>query len=162
MMMCKVDWQELQSSTGTSVSRLMLTKTPRLSPISPRLTSAVHREFAGKLNYFFCGLFFDRCLRLLLFLWESKGLWGYSSYPQLLLGSYTGKCCVPISTWSICLEFLMRLFFVCLFFDERCCGSFSLLSLFNQTVAVGSYLIAHGFFSVYSMCVDTLFLCFCK
>ncbi|XP_075888743.1 choline transporter-like protein 2 isoform X2 [Nelusetta ayraudi] len=29
-----------------------------------------------------------------------------------------------------------------------------------QTVAVGSYLIANGFFSVYSMCVDTLFLCF--
>ncbi|XP_042248917.1 choline transporter-like protein 2 isoform X3 [Thunnus maccoyii] len=28
------------------------------------------------------------------------------------------------------------------------------------TVVVGSYLIAHGFFSVYSMCVDTLFLCF--
>uniref|UniRef100_A0A8C5X2C8 Choline transporter-like protein n=1 Tax=Malurus cyaneus samueli TaxID=2593467 RepID=A0A8C5X2C8_9PASS len=30
------------------------------------------------------------------------------------------------------------------------------------TVIVGSYLIAHGFFSVYSMCVDTLFLCFCE
>ncbi|KFQ50611.1 Choline transporter-like 2, partial [Nestor notabilis] len=30
------------------------------------------------------------------------------------------------------------------------------------TVIVGSYLIAHGFFSVYGMCVDTLFLCFCK
>ncbi|TWW65564.1 choline transporter-like protein 4 [Takifugu flavidus] len=28
------------------------------------------------------------------------------------------------------------------------------------TVVVGSYLIAHGFFSVYNMCVDTLFLCF--
>uniref|UniRef100_A0A8C7YYV4 Choline transporter-like protein n=1 Tax=Oryzias sinensis TaxID=183150 RepID=A0A8C7YYV4_9TELE len=28
------------------------------------------------------------------------------------------------------------------------------------TVAVGSFLIASGFFSVYSMCVDTLFLCF--
>uniref|UniRef100_G1KKL2 Choline transporter-like protein n=1 Tax=Anolis carolinensis TaxID=28377 RepID=G1KKL2_ANOCA len=28
------------------------------------------------------------------------------------------------------------------------------------TVVVGSYLIAQGFFSVYSMCVDTLFLCF--
>uniref|UniRef100_A0A3B4GMY8 Choline transporter-like protein n=1 Tax=Pundamilia nyererei TaxID=303518 RepID=A0A3B4GMY8_9CICH len=28
------------------------------------------------------------------------------------------------------------------------------------TVALGSYLIAHGFFSVYNMCVDTLFLCF--
>ncbi|XP_074835568.1 choline transporter-like protein 2 isoform X4 [Carettochelys insculpta] len=28
------------------------------------------------------------------------------------------------------------------------------------TVIVGSYLIAHGFFSVYAMCVDTLFLCF--
>uniref|UniRef100_A0A2K5VBU7 Choline transporter-like protein n=2 Tax=Cercopithecidae TaxID=9527 RepID=A0A2K5VBU7_MACFA len=28
------------------------------------------------------------------------------------------------------------------------------------TVIVGSYLIAHGFFSVYGMCVDTLFLCF--
>uniref|UniRef100_A0A8C6YB51 Choline transporter-like protein n=1 Tax=Naja naja TaxID=35670 RepID=A0A8C6YB51_NAJNA len=30
------------------------------------------------------------------------------------------------------------------------------------TVMVGSYLIAHGFFSVYAMCVDTLFLCFCE
>ncbi|XP_022611303.1 choline transporter-like protein 2 isoform X3 [Seriola dumerili] len=28
------------------------------------------------------------------------------------------------------------------------------------TLVVGSYLIAHGFFSVYAMCVDTLFLCF--
>ncbi|XP_026516384.1 choline transporter-like protein 2 [Terrapene carolina triunguis] len=28
------------------------------------------------------------------------------------------------------------------------------------TVIMGSYLIAHGFFSVYAMCVDTLFLCF--
>lgn len=33
---------------------------------------------------------------------------------------------------------------------------------FTQTVVVGSYLIAHGFFSVYAMCVDTLFLCFCE
>ncbi len=33
---------------------------------------------------------------------------------------------------------------------------------FLQTVLVGSYLIAHGFFSVYAMCVDTLFLCFCE
>ncbi|XP_075433568.1 choline transporter-like protein 2 isoform X2 [Ascaphus truei] len=31
-----------------------------------------------------------------------------------------------------------------------------------MTVIVGSYLIAHGFFSVYGMCVDTLFLCFCE
>ncbi|XP_060037710.1 choline transporter-like protein 2 isoform X1 [Erinaceus europaeus] len=30
------------------------------------------------------------------------------------------------------------------------------------TVIVGAYLIAHGFFSVYGMCVDTLFLCFCE
>ncbi|XP_062372059.1 choline transporter-like protein 5-A isoform X2 [Sardina pilchardus] len=30
------------------------------------------------------------------------------------------------------------------------------------TVVFGSYLIAHGFFSVYGMCVDTLFLCFCE
>uniref|UniRef100_A0A8C5FEX6 Choline transporter-like protein n=1 Tax=Gadus morhua TaxID=8049 RepID=A0A8C5FEX6_GADMO len=30
------------------------------------------------------------------------------------------------------------------------------------TVFLGSYLIAHGFFSVYAMCVDTLFLCFCE
>ncbi|XP_040917563.1 choline transporter-like protein 2 isoform X2 [Toxotes jaculatrix] len=30
------------------------------------------------------------------------------------------------------------------------------------TVVIGSYLIANGFFSVYSMCVDTLFLCFCE
>ncbi|XP_029291484.1 choline transporter-like protein 2 isoform X2 [Cottoperca gobio] len=31
-----------------------------------------------------------------------------------------------------------------------------------MTLVVGSYLIAHGFFSVYAMCVDTLFLCFCE
>uniref|UniRef100_A0A8D3DWN6 Choline transporter-like protein n=1 Tax=Scophthalmus maximus TaxID=52904 RepID=A0A8D3DWN6_SCOMX len=30
------------------------------------------------------------------------------------------------------------------------------------TVVTGAYLIAHGFFSVYAMCVDTLFLCFCE
>uniref|UniRef100_A0A8D0AEJ2 Choline transporter-like protein n=1 Tax=Sander lucioperca TaxID=283035 RepID=A0A8D0AEJ2_SANLU len=30
------------------------------------------------------------------------------------------------------------------------------------TVVVLSYFIAHGFFSVYAMCVDTLFLCFCE
>ncbi|KAF7643476.1 hypothetical protein LDENG_00238710, partial [Lucifuga dentata] len=28
------------------------------------------------------------------------------------------------------------------------------------TVVIGAYLIAHGFFSIYAMCVDTLFLCF--
>uniref|UniRef100_A0A2K6EZ81 Choline transporter-like protein n=1 Tax=Propithecus coquereli TaxID=379532 RepID=A0A2K6EZ81_PROCO len=28
------------------------------------------------------------------------------------------------------------------------------------TVILGSYLIAHGFFSVYAMCVETIFLCF--
>lgn len=36
------------------------------------------------------------------------------------------------------------------------------LILIFQTVVFGSYLIAHGFFSVYNMCVDTLFLCFCE
>ncbi|KAI3375432.1 hypothetical protein L3Q82_021919, partial [Scortum barcoo] len=30
------------------------------------------------------------------------------------------------------------------------------------TVVIGAYLIANGFFSIYAMCVDTLFLCFCK
>ncbi|XP_014643844.1 PREDICTED: choline transporter-like protein 5 [Ceratotherium simum simum] len=30
------------------------------------------------------------------------------------------------------------------------------------TVIIGSYLIAHGFFSVYSMCIDTIFICFCE
>ncbi|XP_061685441.1 choline transporter-like protein 2 [Syngnathoides biaculeatus] len=30
------------------------------------------------------------------------------------------------------------------------------------TMTIGAYLIAHGFFSVYAMCVDTLFLCFCE
>ncbi|XP_016072286.1 PREDICTED: choline transporter-like protein 5 isoform X2 [Miniopterus natalensis] len=28
------------------------------------------------------------------------------------------------------------------------------------TVIVGSYLVAHGFFSVYAMCIDTIFICF--
>ncbi|XP_045333834.1 choline transporter-like protein 5 isoform X1 [Leopardus geoffroyi] len=30
------------------------------------------------------------------------------------------------------------------------------------TVIIGSYLVAHGFFSVYAMCVDTIFICFCE
>ncbi|XP_036610052.1 choline transporter-like protein 5 [Trichosurus vulpecula] len=29
-------------------------------------------------------------------------------------------------------------------------------------IVLGSYFIAHGFFSVFGMCVDTLFLCFCE
>ncbi|KAB1268666.1 Choline transporter-like protein 5 [Camelus dromedarius] len=29
-----------------------------------------------------------------------------------------------------------------------------------QTVIIGSYLIAHGFFSVYAMCIETIFICF--
>uniref|UniRef100_A0A672KPJ5 Choline transporter-like protein n=1 Tax=Sinocyclocheilus grahami TaxID=75366 RepID=A0A672KPJ5_SINGR len=40
----------------------------------------------------------------------------------------------------------------------------SLLIFFphSQTVIFGSYMIAQGFFNVYAMCVDTLFLCFCE
>ncbi|XP_054623629.1 choline transporter-like protein 5-A isoform X2 [Dunckerocampus dactyliophorus] len=30
-----------------------------------------------------------------------------------------------------------------------------------MTIVVGAYLIAHGFFNVYTTCVDTFFLCFC-
>uniref|UniRef100_A0A8C2LUH2 Choline transporter-like protein n=1 Tax=Cricetulus griseus TaxID=10029 RepID=A0A8C2LUH2_CRIGR len=30
------------------------------------------------------------------------------------------------------------------------------------TLVLGSYLIAHGFFSVYSMCVKTIIICFCE
>ncbi|XP_061550237.1 choline transporter-like protein 5-A isoform X1 [Phycodurus eques] len=30
-----------------------------------------------------------------------------------------------------------------------------------MTTVAGAYLIAHGFFGVYAMCVDTFFLCFC-
>ena len=33
---------------------------------------------------------------------------------------------------------------------------------FFQVIAVGSFVIASFFFSVYGMAVDTLFLCFCK
>uniref|UniRef100_A0A4W4GRY3 Choline transporter-like protein n=1 Tax=Electrophorus electricus TaxID=8005 RepID=A0A4W4GRY3_ELEEL len=36
------------------------------------------------------------------------------------------------------------------------------LFVFSQTIVIGTYFIAHGFFSVYAMCVDTLFLCFCE
>ncbi|KAK2491362.1 hypothetical protein MC885_012854 [Smutsia gigantea] len=31
-----------------------------------------------------------------------------------------------------------------------------------QTVIIGAYLVAHGFFSVYAMCIDTIFICFCE
>lgn len=52
---------------------------------------------------------------------------------------------------------------VTFFFSWRyCLSSLPVLLCVLQTVVVGSYLIAHGFFSVYNMCVDTLFLCFCK
>uniref|UniRef100_A0A8D0R782 Choline transporter-like protein n=1 Tax=Sus scrofa TaxID=9823 RepID=A0A8D0R782_PIG len=30
------------------------------------------------------------------------------------------------------------------------------------TVIIGSYLIAHGFFSIYAMCIETIFICFCE
>ncbi|XP_073090240.1 choline transporter-like protein 5 isoform X4 [Manis javanica] len=30
------------------------------------------------------------------------------------------------------------------------------------TVIIGAYLVAHGFFSVYAMCIDTIFICFCE
>ncbi|XP_072293984.1 choline transporter-like protein 5-B isoform X2 [Eucyclogobius newberryi] len=30
------------------------------------------------------------------------------------------------------------------------------------TIILGSYIVAQGFFNVYSMCVDTLYLCFCE
>uniref|UniRef100_A0A3B4ATY8 Choline transporter-like protein n=1 Tax=Periophthalmus magnuspinnatus TaxID=409849 RepID=A0A3B4ATY8_9GOBI len=30
------------------------------------------------------------------------------------------------------------------------------------TIILGSFIVAQGFFNVYSMCVDTLFLCFCE
>uniref|UniRef100_A0A8C6DHF3 Choline transporter-like protein n=1 Tax=Moschus moschiferus TaxID=68415 RepID=A0A8C6DHF3_MOSMO len=30
------------------------------------------------------------------------------------------------------------------------------------TVIVGSYIVAHGFFSVYAMCIETIFICFCE
>ncbi|EPQ11280.1 Choline transporter-like protein 5 [Myotis brandtii] len=30
------------------------------------------------------------------------------------------------------------------------------------TIIAGSYLVAHGFFSVYAMCIDTIFICFCE
>uniref|UniRef100_A0AAQ6AF74 Choline transporter-like protein n=1 Tax=Amphiprion ocellaris TaxID=80972 RepID=A0AAQ6AF74_AMPOC len=36
------------------------------------------------------------------------------------------------------------------------------LLISGSTVIFGSYMIAHGFFNVYAMCVDTLFLCFCE
>lgn len=42
------------------------------------------------------------------------------------------------------------------------CEDHLLSCVFWQTVIFGAYLIAHGFFSVYNMGVDTLFLCFCK
>ncbi len=51
-------------------------------------------------------------------------------------------------------------FSICKIFNFPGCNN--LLSLHLQTVVFGAYLIAHGFFSVYAMCVDTLFLCFCK
>ena len=38
----------------------------------------------------------------------------------------------------------------------------SALLFYFQLVVIGTYLIASCFFSVYSMAVDTLFLCFCK
>uniref|UniRef100_A0A672TAX2 Choline transporter-like protein n=1 Tax=Sinocyclocheilus grahami TaxID=75366 RepID=A0A672TAX2_SINGR len=43
-------------------------------------------------------------------------------------------------------------------FYQSNCNNY--ISLHLQTVVFGAYLIAHGFFSVYAMCVDTLFLCF--
>ena len=43
-----------------------------------------------------------------------------------------------------------------------CRREYNLPFLVFQIVIIGSYVIAAAFFSVYSMAVDTLFLCFCK
>lgn len=92
----------------------------------------------------------SRCTVLLFLLWSDTVTRQHLPLrnPQLLLDANYCKLqivflcpvvVIPIlqSNWNI---------LVCLF----------------QTVVFGSYLIAHGFFSVYNMCVDTLFLCFCE
>ncbi|KAL7890997.1 hypothetical protein AOLI_G00004730 [Acnodon oligacanthus] len=45
-------------------------------------------------------------------------------------------------------------------FGEEVASSLNYYWVPTVTVMIGTYLIAHGFFSVYAMCVDTLFLCF--
>ncbi|TMS22971.1 Choline transporter-like protein 2 [Larimichthys crocea] len=67
------------------------------------------------------------------------------------------KCCF----WCLekCIKFLNRNAYIMFCATEKV---LMCVIFFTQTLVVGSYLIAHGFFSVYAMCVDTLFLCFCE
>uniref|UniRef100_A0A7N8XRF7 Choline transporter-like protein n=1 Tax=Mastacembelus armatus TaxID=205130 RepID=A0A7N8XRF7_9TELE len=60
------------------------------------------------------------------------------------------------------LLFLGKLLIVGIVAVEQAAPSLNYYWVPILTVVVGSYLIAHGFFSVYAMCVDTLFLCFCE
>uniref|UniRef100_A0A4W4GLY1 Choline transporter-like protein n=1 Tax=Electrophorus electricus TaxID=8005 RepID=A0A4W4GLY1_ELEEL len=66
-------------------------------------------------------------------------------------------CCLKCCFW--CLEkfikFLNRNAYIMIaIYGKNFCVSA------KNAVVFGAYLIAHGFFSVYNMCVDTLFLCF--
>lgn len=66
---------------------------------------------------------------------------------------------------NVCLSCLPFAFSLLLFWAKSVWTKSNVLDLFSvcsQTLVIGSYLIAHGCFSVYSMCVETIFICFCE
>ena len=80
----------------------------------------------------------------------------YLTCPSLCLTCTVPVCFTCVSHLSFCTVPL------CLNCTVPVCLTCPCVPVSLQTVVVGSYLIAHGFFSVYAMCVDTLFLCFCE
>lgn len=140
-----------------------------LTSISLLVKASVRQYYYEMKVSVLCSLF-HRDLCLLFLLWESRGLWKYSSQSTLLLGTHPGESGAPFhwknmlsnqkhNSWCISLYFSAACSSALCFCDT---GVLNRSCLPHQTVVIGSYLIAHGFFSVYAMCVDTLFLCFCK
>uniref|UniRef100_A0AAY4AXX5 Choline transporter-like protein n=1 Tax=Denticeps clupeoides TaxID=299321 RepID=A0AAY4AXX5_9TELE len=139
-------------------------KKPADIPICP-----VFSSFARALRYHVGSLAFGslilavvQVVRIVLEYLDQKLKGAQNAAARFLL------CCLKCCFW--CLERFIRFinrnaYIMIAIYGTNFCTSareaFYLL-MRNITVIFGSYLIAHGFFSVYAMCVDTLFLCFCE
>uniref|UniRef100_A0A673MQ79 Choline transporter-like protein n=1 Tax=Sinocyclocheilus rhinocerous TaxID=307959 RepID=A0A673MQ79_9TELE len=98
-------------------------------------------------------------IRIILEYLDHKLKGAHNAFTRFLL------CCLKCCFW--CLEHFIKFmnrnaYIMISIYGKNFCGSArdAFFLLMRNTVIFGSYMIAHGFFNVYAMCVDTLFLCF--
>uniref|UniRef100_A0A9J8BS93 Choline transporter-like protein n=1 Tax=Cyprinus carpio carpio TaxID=630221 RepID=A0A9J8BS93_CYPCA len=100
-------------------------------------------------------------IRIILEYLDHKLKGAHNAFTRFLL------CCLKCCFW--CLEHFIKFmnrnaYIMISIYGKNFCASArdAFFLLMRNTVIFGSYMIAHGFFNVYAMCVDTLFLCFCE